>query len=77
MEYEGRVSAAAWLKRIGRSSLLVIEEDDGIPYIGSIRERASKVNLKRYWEERDAWRAKDMLEPKWAGTNIEMAFGLL
>jgi hypothetical protein len=77
MECEGRISAAAWMKRIGRSSLLVIEEADGTPFIGSVRERASRVNMKKYWEERDGWRAKDELEPKWAGTNIDMAFGLL
>ena len=65
------------MKRIGRSSILVIEEADGTPFIGSVRERASRVNMKKYWEERDGWRAKDELEPKWAGTNIDMAFGLL
>jgi hypothetical protein len=77
MEFEGRVSAASWLKRIGRSSLIVIEEADGTPFIGSVRDLASRVNMKKYWEERDDWRTKEDLEPKWAGTNISMAFGLL
>jgi hypothetical protein len=30
-----------------------------------------------YWVDRDGWRAKDALPPKWAGTNMAMAFSLL
>ena len=56
---------------------MVIEELDGKPYIIRVRERASRVNMEKYWEERDGWRLKDGLEPKWAGTNVSMAFGLL
>ena len=45
MGLEGRVSASKWLKRIGNRSLLVIEEEDGTPFIGSVLSRASKVNM--------------------------------
>jgi hypothetical protein len=33
--------------------------------------------MKKYWEERDGWRLRAQLDPKWTGTNIAMAFGLL
>jgi hypothetical protein len=59
MGFEGRVCASKWLKKIGSGSLLVIEEEDGTPFIGSVRVRASKVNMSSYWKERDGWRAKD------------------
>ncbi len=42
MKAECSVRASRWLKRIGSRSMAVIEELDGTPYIGSIRERASK-----------------------------------
>jgi len=77
MQCDGRVSAAKWLKRIGKRSLVVIEEEDGTPYIGNISERYSFQNISRYWKERDSWRAKDDLPAKWAGTNIALAFSLL
>ena len=77
MEYEGSVKASSWLKRIGKRSLLVIEEADGTPFIGSVRDRASRINMEEYWKERDEWRTKDGLTPKWEGTNIAMAFSLL
>ena len=53
MQSDGWVSAAKWLKRIGSRSLLVIEEEDGTPFIGSVRERASRINMEQYWKERD------------------------
>jgi hypothetical protein len=77
MGFEGRVCASKWLKRIGNRSLLVIEEEDGTPFIGSVRARASKVNMSSYWKERDGWRAKDGLDQKWTGTNMAMAPSLL
>ena len=77
MEYEGSVKASHWLKRIGKGSLLVIEEADGLPFIGNVRDRASKVNRQNLWKERDGWRTLDGLDPKWEGTNISMAFSLL
>ena len=46
MEYEGSVKASLWLKRIGKKSLLAIEEEDGLPFIGNIRDRASKINMQ-------------------------------
>ena len=57
MGLEGRVSASKWLKRIGNRSLLVIEEEDGTPFIGSVLSRASKVNMCTYLKERDWWKA--------------------
>ena len=77
MEYEGSVKASSWLKRIGKRSLLVIEEMDGTPFIGSVRDRASRLNMVEYWKSRDQWREKDGLLPIWAGTNMAMAFDLL
>ena len=77
MGFEGRVCASKWLKRIWSRSLLVIEEEDGTPCIGSVRARASKVNMSSYWKERDGWRAKDGLDQKWTGTNMAMAPSLL
>ena len=77
MWFEGRVSAYKWLKRIGGRSLLVIEEEDGTPFIGSVRARASKVNMSTYWKERDGWREMDGLDQKWTGTNMAMALSLL
>ena len=77
MGFEGQVSASKWLKRIGNRSLLVIEEEDGTLFIGSVRTRASKVNMCTYWKERDGWRAKDGLDQKWTVTNMAMAPSLL
>ena len=77
MESEGTVKASSWLKRIGKRSLLVIEESDGTPFIGSIRDRASRMNMIEYWKIRDEWRIKDGLLPKWTGTNMALAFSLL
>ena len=77
MESEGSVKASSWLKRIGKRSLLVIEELDGTPFIGNVRDRASRVNMIEYWKSRDEWRVKDGLLPKWAGTNMALAFALL
>jgi hypothetical protein len=77
MEFEGRVKASQWLKRIGNRSALVIEEADGTPFIGNVRDRASRINMQNYWKERDGWRTVDGLDPKWEGTNIAMAFSLL
>ena len=45
MDYEGSDKASAWLKRIDKRSLLVIEEVDGTPFVGSIRDRASRLNM--------------------------------
>ncbi len=42
MSSECSVSAARWLKRIGAKSLVVIEEADGTPFIGSVKDRISK-----------------------------------
>ena len=77
MEHEGRILASKWLKRISSRSVLAIEEEDGTPFIGSVRERASRINMERYWIERDEWRAKDDLLPKWEGANLSLAFDLL
>ena len=33
--------------------------------------------MVEYWKVRDEWRVKDGLLPKWAGTNMAMAFSLL
>ena len=77
MTYECTVGAAKWLKKIGSNSLVVIEEVDGTPFIGSMRERSSKKNMEMYWVERDQWRAKDGLPRKWEGTNMSHAFSLL
>ncbi len=57
MTYECTVGAAKWLRKIGSNSLVVIEELDGTPFIGSMRERSSKKNMEMYWVERDQWRA--------------------
>ena len=35
MGFKGRVCASKWVKRIGSRFLLVIEEEDGAPFIGS------------------------------------------
>jgi hypothetical protein len=77
MESEGRISARKWLTRIIARAPLVIQVADGSPFIGSVRERVSKVNIEKYWIERDRWRLKDGLEPKWEGANISHAFDLL
>ncbi len=77
MPSESTVSAARWLKRIGAKSLVVIEEADGTPFIGSVKDRLSKRSMELYWVDRDGWRAKDSLPPKWAGTNMALAFSLL
>jgi hypothetical protein len=77
MEAEGWLSASAWLKRVGASSLVVIEESDGTPFIGSVRDRASKVNMELYWKEREEWRKLDNLAPMWEGTNMAMSFDQL
>jgi hypothetical protein len=77
MQSECSVSASRWLKRIGARSNAVIEELDGTPFIGSIRERASKWNIDRYWIERDGLRAKASLNPKWEGTNMALVYPLL
>jgi hypothetical protein len=77
MAYECTVGAAKWLKKISSKSLVVIEELDGTPFIGSVRDRSSKRNMEMYWVERDQWRAKDGLPGKWEGTNMSHAFSLL
>ncbi len=77
MQSDGKISAAEWLKRIGKRSWVVIEEADGTPYIGNINERYSSYNMETYWKERDDWRAKETLPRKWTGTNIALAFSLL
>jgi hypothetical protein len=77
MPSEYSVSAARWLKRKGAKSLVVIEEADGTPFIGSVKDRISKRSMELYWVERDGWRTKDSLPQKWAGTNMAMAFSLL
>jgi hypothetical protein len=77
MTSETSLKAGCWLKRIGAKSLVVIEETDGTPFIGSVRERISKRDMEKYWEDRDEWRVKDLLPRKWAGTNMAMAFSLL
>jgi hypothetical protein len=77
MPYECTVRAAKWLKKIGSRSLVVLEELDGTPFIGSVRDRVSKRSMGLYWVERDRWRAKDGLSKKWEGTNIAHAFSLL
>ncbi len=33
--------------------------------------------MDRYWIERDGWRAKSLLDPKWEGTNMALAFNML
>ena len=65
MESEGRISAKKWLTRISARAPLVIQEEDGSPFIGSVRDRLSRINMEKYWIERDGWRLKDGLEPKW------------
>ena len=77
MEFDGKIKAASWLKRIGLRSPVVIEELDGTPFIGSVQERASILNMQMYWIERDEWRALDGLARKWKGTNMAMAAVLL
>ena len=61
---ETSVKVGRWLKRIGANSLVVIEELDGTPFIGSVRERVSKRDMEKYWEDRDEWRVKDALPRK-------------
>jgi hypothetical protein len=33
--------------------------------------------MDKYWIERDGWRAKSLLDPKWEGSNMALAFPLL
>ncbi len=77
MPYECTVRAAKWLKKIDSRSLVVLEELDGTPFIGSTRDRVSKRNMELNWVERDRWKAKDGLPRKREGTNIAHAFSLL
>ncbi len=77
MSYECTVGAARWLKRISARSMVVIEEKDGTPFIGSVRERVSERSMELYWVERDDWRSKDSLPRIWTGTNMALAFTLL
>ncbi len=77
MRSESSVSIARWLKRIGAKSLVVIEEADGTPFIGSVKEQMSKRSMELYWVDSDELRAKDSLPRKWAGTNMAMVFLLL
>ena len=65
MAFECTVGAAYWLKRIGSNSRVVIEELDGTPFIGSVRERISERNMELYWRERDDWRSKESLTRIW------------
>ena len=77
MDHDGSVLASSWLKRIGFRSQVVIEEEDGTPFIGSVQERASRKNIESYWIRRDEWRVQDGLDPMWEGTNMAMAAELL
>ncbi len=77
MAFECTVGAAHWLKRIGSRSKVVIEEKDGTPFIGSVRERVSQRSMELYWVERDDWRSKESLTRIWEGTNMAMACSLL
>ena len=48
MGFEGQVSASKWLKRIGNRSLLVIEEEDGTLFIGSVRGGGNNLVIHNY-----------------------------
>ena len=72
------VSARDWMMRISAQSMVGIEEEDGTPFIGSIKQRASEVGLEHYLMEREAYREKDGdFDPKWEGANIDLAPKLL
>ena len=36
-----------------------IELEDGTPFIGSVKRRASKLSIERYFEERDGYNEKE------------------
>ncbi len=65
MAFECTVGAAHWLKRIGSRSRVDIEEMDGTPFIGSVRERVSQRSMELYWVEKDDWRSKESLTRIW------------
>ena len=51
-----------------------IEEEDGTPFIGSVKQRASEIGLEQYYMEREGYREKEGdFDPKWEGTNIALA----
>ena len=68
------VSARDWLLRISARSMVGIEEEDGTPFIGSVKQRASETGLEQYYMEREGYRKKcGDFDQKWEGTNIALA----
>ncbi len=43
------ISAREWLIRISAQSKVAIELEDGTPFIGSVKRRASKLSMERYF----------------------------
>jgi hypothetical protein len=72
------ISARDWLRRISAMSKISIEEEDGTPFIGSVKRRASRETLRQYLLERDGYRELEGdFEEKWEGANLSMAQKLL
>ena len=50
---------------------MAIELEDGTPFIGSVKRRASKMSMERYFEERDGYNEKEAdCEERWWGANM-------
>jgi hypothetical protein len=65
------ISAREWLIQILAQSKVAIELEDGTPFIGSVKRRASKLSMERYFEERDGYNEKEAdCEERWWGANM-------
>ena len=78
ISYNKTVSARDWLIRISARSIISIEEEDGTPFIGSVKQRVSEVMKRDYTMGREEYRAMEGdFEPMWEGANFSHAAKLL
>ena len=63
------ISAREILRDISRKAKITLVKKDGSPFDGDLRKRNSKYVMRRYYENRDKYRAIHWQDAVWKGTN--------
>ena len=55
-----------------RKSIISVVDDNGVPFIGYLRNRISKIKMKKYLEKRDEYRRMRGGVGIWEGSSFHM-----